>query len=188
MDRYRSILRSEQHTSTEEVRPINRRRIEYDPNELDPDTRGLVEAVRRLLADQREEQVADAVYRSGQIERAAKGVTGRALLAADRSTGGPINRRDLAQVYGRAHAAINRRIAATQPEGEDMPASTRTVVGARLKAGDLVTDPSGSYEQYGPITNVDRHGVHYIATTESGTELSFLSFDLVRIDRQEGSR
>lgn len=61
--------------------------------------------------------------------------------------------------------------------------ATRNVTGAGLRVGDLVVDDSGDYAQFGPITEVHRKGLSFVATTKSGQRLSFLPFDVVTVER-----
>lgn len=61
--------------------------------------------------------------------------------------------------------------------------TSKHVHSSGLRRSDLVTDTSGSYAQYGPITTVRRTGLRWTAMTESGTELSFGLFDLITVDR-----
>lgn len=158
-----------------------RLRIEYDPDEHDPDTAQLTDTVRRLLNAQKDGHLVEAVRLVGVIERAAEQVTARTLLAADASHGGPADRQSLTEAYGRGDAAVRSRISAAQ---EGAPTrTTHTVAGCRVRPGDVVTDPAGDCVQLGAVTEVRRAGAHWIATTESGQQLAFLPFDLVTVDR-----
>lgn len=103
---------SEQHSNTEEVRPIAKRRIEFDPEAHDPATVELAEAVRALLSARTQQQPTETVRAAGAVERATKRAAGSALLSAD----GVISRRDMAELYGTAHDAINRRIATAKAD------------------------------------------------------------------------
>lgn len=161
--------------STQEVGPITRRRIEFAPEQLDPDTTALVDAVRALLAAQRDGELLAAVSAAGEAERAVHAVTGTALLAADRTHGGTRTRRELADAFGRWPDAINRRIAETQT---GLGPGEQAVAGCRVAAGDRVTNPPT-----GEITEVHRQGNSVVATVQDGTELSFLPFERVHITR-----
>lgn len=169
--------------NTQEVGPIARRRIEFDPDEVDSETAALIEGVRALLAAQRDGEQLAAVSAAGVIERAAHTLTGTALLAAARTHGGTRTRAELAAAFSRWPDAINRRITETQ---EGLMPGEKTVAGCRVAPGDLVTDPSGDYAGYGPIAEVHRQGVSTIATCHDGTRLSFLPFDRVRVARGGG--
>lgn len=155
--------------------------IEYDPDEHDPDTVQLADTVRRLLNAQKAGQLVEAVRLTGVIERAAEQVAARALLAADAAHGGPADRQCLAEAYGRGEAEVGRRVSVTQ-EGAPVQ-TTHTVAGCRVRPGDVITDPVGYCVHLGEVTEVRRSGAHWIATTESGQQLTFLPFDLVTVDR-----
>lgn len=59
--------------------------------------------------------------------------------------------------------------------------ANKTVFPWSLQKGDVVSDPSGDYEQYGPITNVARKGISYRAETENGPTLVFAASDRVQV-------
>lgn len=133
-----------------------RLRIEYDPDEHDPDTAQLTDTVRRLLNAQKDGHLVEAVRLVGVIERAAEQVTARTLLAADAAHGGPADRQSIAEAYGRVDAAVRSRISAAQRrQARRRGPATHTVAGCRVRPGDVVTDPGGCV-QLGAVTEVRR--------------------------------
>lgn len=160
-----------------------KRRMEYVPDELDPDTLAVVQAVRALLIAQHNGRLWETVRRAGVLDRTAEHVTNRMMLvAASASDGSPAAHRTIAEAYASGRPGT-RAGCRSVPQQHALPPRVQTMGGGQVRAGDHVTDSGGGCLGYGRITSIQRHGARYHATTESGHEQAFLPFDLVTVAR-----